>query len=90
MNSTKVEYKDKIEWYNEKGECHRTDGPAVEWSDGTKFWFLNGEYHREDGPAIEWSFFDGSKEWYLNGKEYSKEQWGKEVIRIKLKRLSEL
>ena len=111
MGSTKVEYKDRVEWRNKKGELHRTngpaleksngdkfwllngqlyreDGPAIEWSNGSKFWYLNGKRHREDGPAIEKS--NGLKYWYLNGKEYSEELWEKEVMRIKLKRLSEL
>ena len=53
-------------WYNEQGQCHREDGPAIEWANGTKWWFLNGQLHREDGPAIEYA--NGSKEWYLNGQ----------------------
>ena len=65
-------------WYL-NGELHREDGPAIEWSNGSKEWYLNGEYHREDGPALE--RFDGYKAWYLNGKQYSKQQWGKEVNR---------
>lgn len=39
-------------WYNEFGELHREDGPAVEWDDGRKEWFQNDERHRIDGPAI--------------------------------------
>jgi hypothetical protein len=66
MNSIKTEYKDKVEYYNEKGELHRTDGPAVLWNDGSKDWIINGQYHREDGPAMEYS--NGSKYWYINGK----------------------
>ena len=52
-------------WYNEQGELHREDGPAVEYLNGTKEWYLNGKLHREDGPAFEWA--DGTKEWWLNG-----------------------
>ena len=52
-------------YYNEQGQRHRDDGPAVEWADGDKFWLINGKRHREDGPAIEYA--DGSKEWWLNG-----------------------
>jgi hypothetical protein len=42
-------------YYNEKGELHRTDGPAVVRADGGKSWYLNGKLHRTDGPAIEWA-----------------------------------
>lgn len=55
-----------IRWYNEQGQFHRENGPAVEWANGSKFWYLNDQRHREDGPAVEWD--DGNKEWYLNGK----------------------
>ena len=52
--------------YNNKGQLHRTDGPAVELSNGTKCWYLNGELHREDGPAVEYP--NGYNAWYLNGQ----------------------
>jgi hypothetical protein len=58
-------YGSKI-WYNEKGEIHRTDGPAVELSNGiNKQWWINGKRHRTDGPAVE--FADGSKMWFVKG-----------------------
>ena len=47
-------------WYNDRGQFHRVDGPAIEYANGTKSWYLNGKLHREDGPAIEWA--DGDKE----------------------------
>jgi hypothetical protein len=52
-------------WYNEQGQRHREDGPAIDCANGDKEWFLNGTLHREDGPAIEWA--DGAKSWFLNG-----------------------
>jgi hypothetical protein len=55
----------RIEYYNDKEELHRTDGPAVEYNSGGKWWYVNGRYHREDGPAIEYG--DGDKFWYING-----------------------
>jgi len=55
-------------WYNEDGELHREDGPAIEYVSGTKEWLINGELHREDEPAIEGA--DGSKFWYLNDKRH--------------------
>ena len=41
-------------WFNENGELHREDGPAVENINGRKEYHINGQLHREDGPAIEW------------------------------------
>jgi hypothetical protein len=52
-------------YYNNKGQKHRLDGPAVEYSDGSCEWFMNGYWHRTDGPAIN---FPGQKEWYINGR----------------------
>jgi hypothetical protein len=60
-------------WYNENGELHRTDGPAIEYANGTKYWWVNGKLHRIDGPAIEWS--DGDKEWWIDGVRYSEEEF---------------
>ncbi len=54
-------------WFNEKGELHREDGPAIVWPDGTKMWFKNGQRHREDGPAVEYP--SGNCGWYLNGEK---------------------
>ena len=56
-------------WYNQNGEYHREDGPAVEYPMGTKEWRFNGQLHRLDGPAVEWS--DGSKSWWVDGKRVS-------------------
>lgn len=55
-------------YYNNAGELHRDDGPAVEWYDGTKNWYQNGQLHRTDGPAIERS--NGTKEWFQNGQRH--------------------
>ena len=78
----------KKEYRNDKGQLHRTDGPAIEWNNGGKSWHLNGKRHREDGPAIEYS--DGNKSWYLNGIKYSEEKYNQEIIELKLKRLVQL
>ena len=74
-------------WYN-NGEKHRTDGPAVEYSNGYKSYYIKGKRHREDGPAVE--FIDGEKWWYLNDIHYSEEEYQKELIKLKLKRLINL
>lgn len=55
------------EWYNEKGERHREDGPAVESANGDKEYYQNGQLHREDGPALVQ--FNGTLEsYYQNGE----------------------
>jgi hypothetical protein len=66
MTFTKKEFDDRIEYHNEFGELHRTDGPAIEYKSGTKQWYINGKLHRTDGPAIEYS--NGDKSWYINGE----------------------
>lgn len=74
MKSRLVTYEncDKY-WYNDLGERHREDEPAVINATG-KFWFSCDRCHRIDGPAIEWA--DGTKDWYINGLCYkSKEEW---------------
>ena len=82
---TKIEFTDRIEYLNEKGQYHREDGPAIEFINGSKEWYLNGQLHRLDGPAIEYR--DGNKYWYLNDKFYIEQEWQQEVINIKLERL---
>jgi hypothetical protein len=43
----------KKEYRNEKGELHRTDGPAL-ITDLGRNWYINGKLHREDGPALQY------------------------------------
>ena len=66
-NTYKVEVESgTTKWFNEVGQYHRIEGPAVEYADGNKSWYLNGKQHREGGPAFEWA--DGRKSWFLNGE----------------------
>jgi hypothetical protein len=65
INTAEVEEIMK-KYKNEKGECHRVDGPAVEYIDSSKEWFINGKLHRIDGPAIEDT--DGTKSWWVDGQ----------------------
>ena len=37
-----------IFWYNEVGQRHRKDGPAVIKSDGEIYWYFNGEEYKFD------------------------------------------
>jgi hypothetical protein len=57
-----------IEHRNEKGELHRTDGPAVERPNGYREWWVEGKPHRVDGPAIEYA--DGTRAWFVNDKRH--------------------
>ena len=66
-----VDEKGTIRYYNEAGEYHREDGPAVIDGD-IQAWYLNGKRHREDGPAI----INGDRqEWYLNGKKLTESEF---------------
>jgi hypothetical protein len=40
-------------WYNDFGEYHRENGPAIEWVNGSKEWYIDDNRHRLDGPAVE-------------------------------------
>lgn len=63
-------------YFNEKGQLHRENGPAVEWVIGTKEWWtigskewwVNGQLHREGAPAIVYG--NGDKEWWVNGQRH--------------------
>jgi len=75
------EWKTKIYYLNDK--FHREDGPAVENTVGNKFWYINDLLHREDGPACEYGDKSEPESYYLNGKNFSKENYWKEIERRK-------
>ena len=50
---------------NEKGQYHRTDGPAIIYSNGDMSWYKEDMLHRTDGPAIEW--ISGTISWWYMG-----------------------
>ena len=83
-----VEEDGPVRWYNEQGQFHREDGPAVEYVNGCKRWYLNDKCHREDGPAVESA--NGDKHWYLNGKEYTEQQWKEKLSPTKELTVSEI
>ena len=64
-------------YYNNAGELHRDEGPAVDWAYGTKLWYQNGQLHRTDGPAVECR--DGDKRWYINGKRLTEAEFNQRV-----------
>ena len=73
MSNPVIDSEGNKRWYNDVGQYHRLDGPAVELADGDKVWYLNGKLHREDGPAIEDA--NGTNEWWLNDKQYTEEEF---------------
>ena len=58
--------------YNDAGQLHREDGPAIVYMDGRQFWYQNGKLHREDGPAVVDTMWR-TKEWWKHGKFIRKE-----------------
>ena len=68
---------ERASWFNDKGNLHRDDGPALEYSDGSKLWYLNGLSNRDDGPAVVYS--GGFKAWYLNGISYAEEDYNAKI-----------
>ena len=58
----------KTEWFNEKGQRHRLDGPAIEEANGSKSWWQHDQLHRLDGPAVEMA--NGYKAWYQKGQRH--------------------
>jgi hypothetical protein len=68
MNGSTLVYSDDgktIHHYNDKGETHRDDGPAIVAKNFREEWYKNNLLHREDGPAIVYK--DGAEEWFKNG-----------------------
>ena len=66
-------YDDRIEWYNQKGQCHREDGPAIEWANGTKEWYINGRKLTEQEFNNRKASCNG-KIIEVDGKKYRLEQ----------------
>jgi hypothetical protein len=56
MQSNKQILSNYIEYRNEYGRYHRTDGPALEHTTGfykdKQEWFYDGKRHRINGPAL--------------------------------------
>ena len=64
MTNPRIDQYGNKRWFNEQGQLHRTDGPAIIWSDGGTDWHINGRRHRTDGPALTLSA--GTQVWYFN------------------------
>ena len=72
-----VDWGKNIQWFNDKEERHRLDGPAFEGANGDREWWVNNKLHRLDGPAIEYA--DGDKEWYVNGELMTEKAFNKYI-----------
>jgi len=55
-------------YFNDKGNHHRLDGPAIEDLNGIKFWYINENCHRNIDPSDEYS--DGTKQWFFKGQSH--------------------
>lgn len=43
----KISAPNQVKYYNEAGQLHRLDGPAIEWSNGIKLWYIEGKGYFE-------------------------------------------
>jgi len=75
--------------------CHREDGPAyIRYYNNGKvayeeYWY-NNKKHRLDGPSdIEYDTYGNIKkvEYYINNISYTKEQYDKELLKLKINSL---
>lgn len=56
-----------IEYCDDWGMPHRTDGPAIiDKREGKQEWFIHDERHRIGKPAVMYD--DGGEEWWVNGR----------------------
>ena len=54
MSKPVIDSEGNKRWYNDVGQYHRLDGPAVELANGSKEWWLNGkEYTEEEYVMIQ-------------------------------------
>lgn len=76
--------KDHITYFDDNGEYHREDGPAIEYIDGQlkgfSIWYFHGKLHNLDGPAV--IRIDGYLDYWINNENYGYEQW-KQIIKYK-------
>ena len=77
-------FDDRVEYTDDSGKLHRTDGPAVIWNNGNLAWYEYGKLHRVDGPA---QIVNGHEHYYyggnhLNEKEYKLLRRGMKIKKI--------
>lgn len=85
----KVKYPNRIDYYNDSGDLHRDNGPAIEYDEGYKSWFLNGKRHRLDGPAVE-GIEEKENLYWINGAFYEKDAFEKQSLNIRLSKINQL
>ena len=73
-----VDENDTRWYYNNAGQLHRTDGPAIEYPNGAKFWVQNGMLHRTNGPAVVYT--NNELQWWIHGEHMSEARF-KQVVR---------
>jgi len=83
MNNPEIDIFGNKIWYDENGQCHREDGPALKYPDGSKEWFQHGKLHREDGPAIEDA--DGTQQWWIKGEQINVSSQEEFIRHLKLR-----
>ena len=71
---------DYEDWLLNK-KLHRLNKPSTTYSSGSQLWYQNGLRHRDDGPAV--IFARGEQFWLLNGKEFSEEDFLKEITKLR-------
>ena len=52
MSKPVIDSEGNKRWYNDVGQYHRLDGPAVEWCNGDKEWYLNDKEYTEEEFAL--------------------------------------
>lgn len=65
-------------WYDDFGDHHRDDGPAVITPENGELYYHHGILHRLDGPAmmIYYPQIDAcDHRYFIHGKEYSKKEF---------------
>ena len=67
-------------YFNNAGQLHRTDGPAIEYPNGAKFWVQNNLLHRTDGPAVMYA--NGELQWWIHGEHMSEDKFKQVVERL--------
>lgn len=59
-------------YYNDIGQRHRANGPAVEWDDNDWCWVLFGKQHRYYGYQCSFKEY-AYREWWIHGKVIKKD-----------------
>lgn len=60
--------------FNEHGQRHCDDGPAIVFADGSEYYMINDEFHRVDGPA-KFDVATGYVGWFFHGIQHDFDMW---------------